>query len=206
MFILTRVKRACVCVHHFALPSYLHCPQNTHRYTHIQSLMCPDSAFIEPVSVHKPTSWPVQPQDISMVVFHSCLEAQAFHCNIFGGRCESVTTASCAHTHRHKMMLVTTHNNVTHRKREQHHNASTNNMLQLGSSLISVSRCVLQGGGLWRLSQLSLGSLIQLLQLHINPNLNPTSLTAACVLTSVSRRPRSSEQRIRSSAETSHGH
>ena len=128
MFILTRVKRVRVCTPLcFAIISSL--SPNTHRYTHIQSLMCPDSAFIEPVSVHKPTSWPVQPQDISMVVFHSCLEALAFHCNIFGGRCESVTTASCAHTHRHKMMLVTTHNNVTHRKREQHHNASTNNML-----------------------------------------------------------------------------
>lgn len=36
MFILTCVKRdASECVHHFALPSSLHCPQTqTHRHTH----------------------------------------------------------------------------------------------------------------------------------------------------------------------------
>lgn len=114
------------------------------------------------------------------------------------------------------MIFMTVINKVEHRKREQ---CRTNHMLQSGPSLVPrpPSPCVLLrllAEDLWQFSQLSLGSLFQLLQIHTVPNLNPTSLTTACVLTSLSRRPRtgSSDQRIRTHAETSqsrqvtHGH
>ncbi len=114
---------------------------NTHIYTHIQRLMCPDSAFIEPVLVNIATSWPVKvygtfPCVLEGTEGHGC--SVAWHCNIYGGRCESVTTASCAQccthiqSHRHKMIKVTTYNNEAHRKSITIHPLIT--MLHSGSA------------------------------------------------------------------------
>lgn len=75
------------------------------------------------------------------------------------------------HARRHKMILVTICRTMWRTEREQHHNTSTNNMLQSGSSPICVLLSPL-GEGLWPLSQLSLGSQFQLPQFHMVPNLN----------------------------------
>lgn len=104
------------------------------------------------------------------------------------------------------MILVTTYNNEAHRKSITIHPLIT--CCSQGRAL-SLCLWVLWGEVLWLLSQISLGSLFQLLpeQRHGPKPQTPASLTtaAACVLTSESRRPRkgSSDQHIRTPAETS---
>lgn len=140
-------------------------------------------------------------------------EAWAFHCNICGGRCESVTTASCAHcyTHTHTQIQDDFGDYAQQCGSERENSITMHPLITCCSPgrplSLSFTASSWGGGGLWPLSQHSLGNLFQLLQLHTLPNLNPTSLTtaAACVLSSLSRRPRtgSSEQHIRNAAETS---
>lgn len=94
---------------------------NTHRSTRAHTnTLC---ALIHPLLfVNIPTSWPVQPKHNATVVFHVrggwraggwSTVALAFRFNIYGGRCESVTTASCAQwclhsvTRRFRKILVT---------------------------------------------------------------------------------------------------
>lgn len=116
----------------------------------------------------------------------------------------------CTHTHTH--IQTYTHSQDDFSDYAQQCGAQTKNSITMhplitccsqGCSLsLSLTGSSGRGVGLWPLSQLSLGSLFQLLQLHTVPNHNPTSRTTACVLTSLSRRPRTSSS-DQNPAETS---
>lgn len=119
--------------------------------------------------------------------------ALAFHCIIYGGRCESVTAASCAQCFTQSVTQI--QDDFTDCTTMWHTEKGTRITMRplitccsQGWPLSAFSRKPL-GGGLWPFSQLPLETVLQLLQISPLQNLKPTSLITAGLLTSLSRSP-----------------